>query len=61
MTKPQSIIGAGVGRVEGAEKLAAKPSTLPTFLSGCPMGKNSTQPLRSCPHRQYRHFESVES
>ena len=24
MTKPQSIIGAGVGRVEGAEKVSGK-------------------------------------
>ena len=61
MAKPQSIIGAGVGRVKAARRSAAKPYTLPMSLSGRSMGKNSTQPLRSRPYHQYRHIESLES
>ena len=39
MAKPSSIIGASVGRVEGAEKVSGRRFTAPTFISPIPCGE----------------------
>ena len=55
MAKAQSIIGAGVGRVEGAEKVSGQAIyAADVHYDDALMGQDSAQPLSARPHRRHR-------